>query len=33
MTDRLLELVRHGESEWTLKNLYTCLRDVYLTPN
>jgi 2,3-bisphosphoglycerate-dependent phosphoglycerate mutase len=33
MTDRLLVLVRHGESEWNLKNLFTGWRDVDLTPN
>jgi 2,3-bisphosphoglycerate-dependent phosphoglycerate mutase len=32
MTDRLLVLVRHGESEWNLKNLFTGWRDVDLTP-
>jgi 2,3-bisphosphoglycerate-dependent phosphoglycerate mutase len=31
MTDRLLVLVRHGESEWNLKNLFTGWRDVGLT--
>jgi 2,3-bisphosphoglycerate-dependent phosphoglycerate mutase len=31
MTDRLLVLVRHGESEWNLKNLFTGWRDVDLT--
>jgi 2,3-bisphosphoglycerate-dependent phosphoglycerate mutase len=30
--DRLLVLVRHGQSEWTLKNLFTGWRDVDLTP-
>lgn len=29
--DRLLVLVRHGESEWNLKNLFTGWRDVDLT--
>ena len=33
MTDRLLVLVRHGESEWNLKNLFTGWKDVDLTPN
>jgi len=31
MTDRLLVLVRHGQSEWNLKNLFTGWRDVPLT--
>lgn len=31
MTDRLLVLVRHGQSEWNLKNLFTGWRDVNLT--
>jgi 2,3-bisphosphoglycerate-dependent phosphoglycerate mutase len=31
MTDRLLVLVRHGESDWTKKNLFTGWRDVDLT--
>ena len=31
MTDRLLVLVRHGQSDWTLKNLFTGWRDVDLT--
>jgi 2,3-bisphosphoglycerate-dependent phosphoglycerate mutase len=31
MTDRLLVLVRHGESEWNRKNLFTGWRDVDLT--
>jgi 2,3-bisphosphoglycerate-dependent phosphoglycerate mutase len=31
MTDRLLALVRHGESEWNKKNLFTGWRDVGLT--
>ena len=30
--DRLLVLVRHGQSEWNLKNLFTGWRDVDLTP-
>ena len=30
--DRLLVLLRHGESEWNLKNLFTGWRDVDLTP-
>ena len=29
--DRLLVLVRHGQSEWNLKNLFTGWRDVDLT--
>src|SRR5262252_7425231 len=33
MTDRLLVLVRHGESEWNLKNLFTGWKDVDLTEN
>jgi 2,3-bisphosphoglycerate-dependent phosphoglycerate mutase len=31
MIDRLLVLVRHGQSEWNLKNLFTGWRDVDLT--
>lgn len=31
MTDRLLVLVRHGESEWNLTNLFTGWKDVGLT--
>jgi 2,3-bisphosphoglycerate-dependent phosphoglycerate mutase len=31
MTDRLLVLVRHGESDWNKKNLFTGWRDVGLT--
>jgi 2,3-bisphosphoglycerate-dependent phosphoglycerate mutase len=31
MSDRLLVLVRHGQSEWNLKNLFTGWRDVDLT--
>jgi 2,3-bisphosphoglycerate-dependent phosphoglycerate mutase len=31
MDDRLLVLVRHGQSEWNLKNLFTGWRDVDLT--
>jgi 2,3-bisphosphoglycerate-dependent phosphoglycerate mutase len=31
MSDRLLVLVRHGESEWNLKNLFTGWMDVDLT--
>jgi 2,3-bisphosphoglycerate-dependent phosphoglycerate mutase len=31
MTDRLLVLVRHGQSEWNQKNLFTGWRDVDLT--
>jgi 2,3-bisphosphoglycerate-dependent phosphoglycerate mutase len=33
MSDRLLVLVRHGESEWNRKNLFTGWRDVDLTEN
>ena len=29
--NRLLVLVRHGQSEWNLKNLFTGWRDVDLT--
>jgi len=32
MTDRLLVLVRHGLSDWNLKNLFTGWRDVDLAP-
>ena len=31
MTERILVLVRHGQSEWNLKNLFTGWRDVDLT--
>jgi 2,3-bisphosphoglycerate-dependent phosphoglycerate mutase len=31
MSDRLLVLVRHGQSEWNLKNLFTGWKDVDLT--
>ena len=31
MSDRLLVLVRHGQSEWNLKNLFTGWSDVDLT--
>jgi 2,3-bisphosphoglycerate-dependent phosphoglycerate mutase len=31
MSDRLLVLVRHGQSEWNLKNLFTGWRDPELT--
>ena len=31
MSDRLLVLVRHGQSEWNLKNLFTGWRDPALT--
>jgi len=31
MSDRLLVLVRHSQSDWTLKNLFTGWRDVGLT--
>jgi 2,3-bisphosphoglycerate-dependent phosphoglycerate mutase len=33
MGDRTLVLVRHGQSEWNLKNLFTGWRDVALTEN
>ena len=33
MSDRLLVLVRHGESEWNLTNLFTGWKDVDLTEN
>jgi 2,3-bisphosphoglycerate-dependent phosphoglycerate mutase len=33
MSERLLVLVRHGQSEWNLKNLFTGWRDVDLTDN
>ena len=33
MGDRILVLVRHGESEWNKKNLFTGWRDVGLTEN
>jgi 2,3-bisphosphoglycerate-dependent phosphoglycerate mutase len=33
MTGRILVLVRHGESEWNLKNLFTGWRDIDLTEN
>ena len=33
MSDRLLVLVRHGESEWNKKNLFTGWRDIDLTDN
>ena len=33
MTDRLLVLVRHGESNWNLKNLFTGWKDIDLTAN
>jgi 2,3-bisphosphoglycerate-dependent phosphoglycerate mutase len=33
MSERLLVLVRHGQSEWNLKNLFTGWRDVDLTEN
>ena len=32
MTDRLLVLVRHGESEWNLTNVFTGWKDIDLTP-
>ncbi len=32
MNDRLLVLVRHGQSEWNLKNLFTGWKDPDLTP-
>ncbi|HLH50242.1 MAG TPA: 2,3-bisphosphoglycerate-dependent phosphoglycerate mutase [Roseiarcus sp.] len=31
-SDRLLVLVRHGQSDWNLKNLFTGWRDVDLSP-
>ena len=31
MNERLLVLVRHGQSEWNLKNLFTGWRDVDIT--
>ena len=31
MSERLLVLVRHGQSEWNLKNLFTGWKDVDLT--
>jgi len=31
MPDRLLVLVRHGQSEWNLKNLFTGWRDIDLS--
>jgi 2,3-bisphosphoglycerate-dependent phosphoglycerate mutase len=31
MNDRLLVLVRHGQSDWNLKNLFTGWRDIDLT--
>ncbi len=31
MTERLLVLLRHGQSEWNLKNLFTGWKDVNLT--
>jgi 2,3-bisphosphoglycerate-dependent phosphoglycerate mutase len=33
MTERLLVLVRHGESDWNRKNLFTGWKDVDLTEN
>ena len=33
MSDRLLVLVRHGESEWNLKYLFTGWKDIDLTAN
>ncbi len=33
MSERLLVLVRHGQSAWNLKNLFTGWRDVGLTEN
>ena len=31
-TDRLLVLLRHGQSDWNLKNLFTGWRDPDLSP-
>jgi 2,3-bisphosphoglycerate-dependent phosphoglycerate mutase len=31
MSDRLLVLLRHGQSEWNLKNLFTGWKDPDLT--
>jgi 2,3-bisphosphoglycerate-dependent phosphoglycerate mutase len=31
--ERLVVLVRHGQSEWNLKNLFTGWRDVDLSDN
>ena len=31
MADRLLVLVRHGQSDWNLKNLFTGWRDIDLS--
>ena len=31
MSERLLVLVRHGQSEWNLKNLFTGWKDPSLT--
>ena len=31
MSERLLVLVRHGQSEWNLKNLFTGWKDPDLT--
>ena len=31
MSDRLLVLVRHGQSDWNLKNLFTGWKDPDLT--
>src|SRR5580692_2263918 len=33
MSDRILVLVRHGQSEWNLKNLFSVCSDVDLTEN
>lgn len=32
MSERILVLVRHGQSEWNMKNLFTGWKDVDLTP-
>ena len=32
MSDRLLVLVRHGQSDWNLKNLFTGWKDPDLSP-
>ena len=30
--DRLLVLLRHGQSDWNLKNLFTGWKDIDLSP-